>query len=212
MNTLEKIKKIIQDDQLLPGDKLPSERELSDRLAVGRSSVREALRALELLGIIETRRGEGTYIQDARDNHLIPLLGTFILQDSISKKDLLEMNEMLEIQALMLILGNKPIEKLKDLQSQLIQKDEVEIMTDLMKLADNFLLYRIWSVLHQFVRAVLPPAVGRSREDFEHLLHHLIHHDQEKVVQVYQSLSYKTVGELEGTEIGNDSSKGGFPT
>ena len=43
---------------------LPSERELSSRLNVGRSSVREALRALELVGLIETRRGEGTFIRN----------------------------------------------------------------------------------------------------------------------------------------------------
>ena len=46
------------------GDRLPSERELSSRLNVGRSSVREALRALELVGLIETRRGEGTFIRN----------------------------------------------------------------------------------------------------------------------------------------------------
>ena len=45
-------------------DRLPSERELSSRLNVGRSSVREALRALELVGLIETRRGEGTFIRN----------------------------------------------------------------------------------------------------------------------------------------------------
>ncbi|MBR8646160.1 FadR family transcriptional regulator [[Brevibacterium] frigoritolerans] len=54
---------MIEADSLLPGDKIPSERELSDRFNVGRSSVREALRALELLGLIETRRGEGTFIR-----------------------------------------------------------------------------------------------------------------------------------------------------
>ena len=52
----------MEEDGLVAGDRLPSERELSSRLNVGRSSVREALRALELVGLIETRGGEGTFI------------------------------------------------------------------------------------------------------------------------------------------------------
>ena len=56
---VEKLRQMIESDGLVSGDKIPSERELSERLNVGRSSIREALRALELLGLIETRRGEG---------------------------------------------------------------------------------------------------------------------------------------------------------
>ena len=59
------------------GDRLPSERELSSRLNVGRSSVREALRALELVGLIETRRGEGTFIRNFYDNGLVQLIAPF---------------------------------------------------------------------------------------------------------------------------------------
>ena len=73
--------------KILPvGGKLPSERELAERLQVGRSTVREALRSLELLGIIETRRGEGTFLSDFRKHQLVELLSTFILQDAKSKR------------------------------------------------------------------------------------------------------------------------------
>ena len=75
---------------------MPSERELSERLNVGRSSVREALRALELLGLIETKRGEGTYIRNFKDNQLIPLLGAFILQGDKSKQDVIETKTLIE--------------------------------------------------------------------------------------------------------------------
>lgn len=55
IETFWQIHRMIEEAGLQPGDRLPSERELADRLQVGRSSVREALRALELLGLIETR-------------------------------------------------------------------------------------------------------------------------------------------------------------
>lgn len=77
LEVVEKLRNMIEIDGLNPGDKIPSERELSERLSVGRSSVREALRALELLGLIETRRGEGTFIKDFQEHKLVELLGTF---------------------------------------------------------------------------------------------------------------------------------------
>lgn len=87
---LKKIQAIIVEDRLQAGDKLPSERELSDRLNAGRSSVREALRALELLGLIETRRGEGTFIREATGHRLVEVLASFILNDKKARQDLQE--------------------------------------------------------------------------------------------------------------------------
>jgi GntR family transcriptional repressor for pyruvate dehydrogenase complex len=46
--------------KLRPGDKLPSERELAEMLRVSRSSIRDAIRSLELMGLVEPRQGAGT--------------------------------------------------------------------------------------------------------------------------------------------------------
>lgn len=56
---LEKIERDLLEGTLVPGDRLPSERELVARLGVGRSSVREALRVLEVMGLIRTGTGSG---------------------------------------------------------------------------------------------------------------------------------------------------------
>jgi GntR family transcriptional repressor for pyruvate dehydrogenase complex len=55
----------IRQGQLRPGDRLTAERELADQLRVSRSSLREALRTLELAGLVESRHGGGTYVRDA---------------------------------------------------------------------------------------------------------------------------------------------------
>ena len=59
---IAQIKALLREGQYLPGDKLPSERELSERLGVNRNAVREAIRALTLLGVIQTRPQSGSHL------------------------------------------------------------------------------------------------------------------------------------------------------
>src|SRR5208282_3795681 len=51
-------------NKLRPGDKLPSERELAELLRVSRSSIRDAIRGLELMGLVEPRQGAGTIVRE----------------------------------------------------------------------------------------------------------------------------------------------------
>lgn len=59
---VRQIQDLIADKHLVPGDRLPGERELADVLSVSRASVREALRVLDFLGVVEVRAGEGTFV------------------------------------------------------------------------------------------------------------------------------------------------------
>jgi len=63
---VQQIMERIRNGTLKPGDKLPPERQLSDMLGVGRSSVREALQALATLGLVESRPGEGTFVKEPK--------------------------------------------------------------------------------------------------------------------------------------------------
>jgi len=64
----EAIKEIIESENLQPGDKLYSENQLSQRLEVSRSSIREAVRMLEVTGIVSVYQGKGIFINDPDDN------------------------------------------------------------------------------------------------------------------------------------------------
>ena len=64
---ITQIKGLIDSGHLIHGTKLPGERELAQMFGVSRPSVREALRALSLLGIVENRPGSGTYLSDSAD-------------------------------------------------------------------------------------------------------------------------------------------------
>lgn len=56
------VRRMIADGELGPGDRLPVEKDLADQLGVSRGSLREGVRALSVLGVLETRQGDGTYV------------------------------------------------------------------------------------------------------------------------------------------------------
>lgn len=65
------IKRMIFDGELGPGDKLPVEKDLAERLGVSRGSLREGVRALSILGILDTRQGDGTYVTSLDPSRLL---------------------------------------------------------------------------------------------------------------------------------------------
>ena len=70
---IEQIKELIVTENLEPGSKLPSERYLVDALGVGRSSIREALRILEIMGLVEVLPGKGAFVKALTGDLFIPL-------------------------------------------------------------------------------------------------------------------------------------------
>jgi GntR family transcriptional regulator, transcriptional repressor for pyruvate dehydrogenase complex len=192
---LRHIRSYIAEKQLSYGDKIPSEREFAEKLKVGRSSVREALRALELLGLIETRRGEGTFLKDFRGHNLIEVLGTFILDDSKPIDDIIEMNSLLEYNALQLIIQNDHEEQLILLEDKLNKNSitRYEFMKELVQLANNNLLYRIWNVLNEYVTFICKSDQEKvfSNEKLEILVTALLKKDQNEVFAAYKAVSLK---------------------
>ena len=71
---VEQIRAFIREGRWAPGDQIPPERELADRFRVSRTSVREALRALEMQGVIESKQGGGTFVRTADTEALVPPL------------------------------------------------------------------------------------------------------------------------------------------
>jgi GntR family transcriptional repressor for pyruvate dehydrogenase complex len=79
-----------------PGDRLPAERELAQAFSVGRSAVREAIRALESLGVVEARAGEGTFVAALSGNQgRDPITGS-LFQTWNTQRNLFEVRQVLE--------------------------------------------------------------------------------------------------------------------
>ena len=70
---IEQIKQLIVSQKKVPGSRLPSERELVEQLKISRASVREALRILEIMGMVEVQPGKGTYVKGLPGDLFLPL-------------------------------------------------------------------------------------------------------------------------------------------
>jgi len=84
--------------KLQPGDKLPSERELTELLHVSRSSIRDAIRSLELMGMVEPRQGAGTIVREISSESLVNPLANALKHKSELVHELLDFRIMLEPQ------------------------------------------------------------------------------------------------------------------
>jgi DNA-binding FadR family transcriptional regulator len=91
------IKQMIVTGELKPGDRLPKESDLAARLGLSRSSLREAVRALTLIRILDTRQGDGTYVTSLEPDILSEALSFLVdFHRDRTVLDLLEVRRMLE--------------------------------------------------------------------------------------------------------------------
>jgi GntR family transcriptional repressor for pyruvate dehydrogenase complex len=82
--------------KLKPGDKLPSERELAEMLQVSRSSIRDAIRGLELMGLVEPRQGAGTIVRELSAESLVNPFANALKRRRDLVSELLDFRKMLE--------------------------------------------------------------------------------------------------------------------
>ncbi|MFD1863865.1 FadR/GntR family transcriptional regulator [Planococcus chinensis] len=195
LDIVKEVRDMIRQEKIRPGDRIPSERELAEKLQVGRSTLREALRSLELLGLIETRRGEGTFLSDHRNHQLVEVLSTFILQDNQSQKDVWETRLLHETGAIQAICSNSSLKGLKlwdsfrkKFEDEGFQRDD--FVRELMVLSGNRLSLKIWFLLHQYSgnpysEAVLEP----EKELLLPVLEALERQETEQAIQSFKTWS-----------------------
>jgi len=114
---IEQIRELIYEGELKKGDRLPSERQLKKDLSVSRASIREAFSALEMIGLIESRPGEGTFIRDSFDEDIFnPLSLILLLNDNVAE-ELLELRKVLEIDCVKLAAKRATEEQITEMKS-----------------------------------------------------------------------------------------------
>ena len=96
----EQLQDLIVSESLRPGDKLPGERELAERLGVSRTVIREAIRVLNVRGLVEVKPGCGTYIQELSPKDALAPIELFLKmrQTPDSINNLYEVRRMIEVE------------------------------------------------------------------------------------------------------------------
>jgi GntR family transcriptional repressor for pyruvate dehydrogenase complex len=95
-NIVVQLQALIADGRLKPGDRLPPERVLAETFQVSRTSIREALRALELRGLIEGHQGGGTFVRTVSAEDLARPMASALLAGAREVAELFELREMIE--------------------------------------------------------------------------------------------------------------------
>lgn len=170
LQIVKQLREIIVEQSIREGQKLPSERALSEQLQVGRSTVREALRSLELLGLIETKHGGGTYLTSMRQHQFVEIVGSFILQDEKSLADVHATRQMHEKEAIRIICQSKSLRALPILDSFFIHIElgETVLREDVLReciiASGNRLALKIWMQLFAFSHRVLTNAIQENEK------------------------------------------------
>lgn len=122
---IDEIKNSLIKEELLPGDKLPSEEQLCEKFSVSRISIREAIKMLSALGVVNIKRGNGTYItKGVAPSIFNSLIFQLILQEK-SSKELAELRTMLEIGVIEVVMDRRTSEDIRRIE-ETIQNFEKE--------------------------------------------------------------------------------------
>ncbi len=151
-SVIEQIMNLIKNNKLKPGDKLPTERELAEKLSISRGSLREAFRVLESRGLIKSKPGGGRYIREIRKNGHNNTENIILSLEKSSILELLEAREMFEVKIAEITAQRATPEDIKSIEKALNKMNEEESLKDDKKTeSDTEFHLAIASASHNFV-------------------------------------------------------------
>lgn len=182
------IKQLLIDRKLKPGDRLPSELEISEGLCVSRGSVREAMKILSAFGLIDIRVGNGTYVSDSIGNGMMDsfLFSFFLTNPDV--ENLFELRQYFEIDIMELIDKHysenekeraalrRNLEELEtmienDSSPQKLADNDIEFHQLLGKATHNILIERIYNFIMEFMEASIIATHKHQRGEVVYQVH-----------------------------------------
>lgn len=159
---IEQIQNNIMEGIFKKGDKLPSERELSEKMGVSRTSIREALRVLETMGVVESRQGEGNFICSNIEKSLLQPLSMMFKLNNGSFSDIYELRSILEIECARLLAiratdmdCRELLSVVEEMEQETFGENRYEILVELDKkfhntlsdISKNYLIESLFSTI-----------------------------------------------------------------
>jgi GntR family transcriptional repressor for pyruvate dehydrogenase complex len=193
-HVVEQIQVMVMNGELKKDDKLPTERDLAEELGVSRTSIREALRSLEMIGLVESRQGEGNFIGgNIKSNFFEPLSVMFMLNQG-NPRDILELRMVIEVEAASLAAQRvnnedrtKDIKELNNLMKRLREASNEEES----KSIDLQLHYKIAEITGNYLIMMLLNTISSLMETFVESARGMILVDpenREKLLNEHQSI------------------------
>ena len=188
---MRRITDLINEENLGPGDRLPSERELATVLSVSRASVRQAIAALSAKGVVVMRQGDGTYVSNPNGNgHILELFGQFLAGSQIKPDEILEVRMLVECEAARLCAlraDDAQLAKIRDILERKRVEDErgdnanlnQELHFAVAEGARNKALLRITEVIWDIMGSNMWPLLKRETTSLyqQRELHRLQHEE-----------------------------------
>ncbi|MDD3840735.1 MAG: FadR/GntR family transcriptional regulator [Clostridia bacterium] len=160
---VDEIQKYILDNDLKPGDRLPTESELTQSLGISRTTLREALQSLKSIGLIESKQKQGMIIKDFDFASLTSQFSLSMHINNIKSKELAEARAMIEFAVLPLVIeraDDKQIEKLHRSIDKMIKhnesgnfegfyREDLYFHTVVLKCSKNTVLHGFYKILRE---------------------------------------------------------------
>jgi len=141
---VQKLIGLIKDSSIKPGEKIPPERELSEMLGVSRPSLREALKSMQMMNIIDIRHGAGTYVKRLEPESVVEHLNICLALDNTLYSEIYETRLVLECDSARMAASNITDDQLEEIENN-IKRAEAEIKDPLSFLELDYELHRLIS-------------------------------------------------------------------
>lgn len=163
-DVIDRLVALIVHEDLKPGDKLPTERELMARLEIGRSSLREAIKTLSAVGALEVKRGSGIYVGSGGTSILAKPLAWGLFLSKSSVEQVIEARSVIEVALAGWSAERRLDENISEIEELLIKMEVsrnekmVYIQLDLQfhlavaKAAQNKLLFQVLNIFQNLLR------------------------------------------------------------
>lgn len=164
---IDQIRSLIISGRLKPGDKLPSERQLSERIGLGRTYVRDAIKKLEFYGILKTHPQSGTVVAGIGISALEGLITNILKIEKSDFASLVETRVILEIEAAKLAAQHRTAENIELLEEALEKYNEVS-KKNIASVGEDFMFHLkiVEASQNQVIKSLLMIIVPEIMENY----------------------------------------------
>ncbi|MDK2801088.1 MAG: GntR family transcriptional regulator, transcriptional repressor for pyruvate dehydrogenase complex [Clostridiales bacterium] len=192
--------------ELRPGDKIPTEIELSENFGVARNSIREAIKILSALGVLEIRRPNGTYISNKFSGKMLDPIVYYLILEQDSSTAIVELRRLFEVGILELAIEKATQDDIRNLEDihlklvkevskdkkdyQKITERDIEFHKHIISITRNPLMAKIGDII---IRLTTPSQVKTVKKIMESTNPEFIIETHEEILLLIKNKSYSNI-------------------